>query len=153
MKFQMWELFSGSPGSLKIDTPCRRKASTSSLDFKREQHLNLCPIFSLQEILTIKQNLDLIECDIWSTMMYGCETWTISEAMKKQREAAEMWFLQWMMKISWTNKVTNENVLRRVQTGRQLMKKIVKRQCSFLGHVLRTRTRKKRYTKTKTDIS
>ena len=47
--------------------------------------------------------------------MYGCETWTISEAMKKQLEAAEMWFLRRMMKISWKKKVTNEDVLRRAQ--------------------------------------
>ena len=70
--------------------------------------------------------------------MYGCETWTISEAMKKQLEAVEMWFLR-RMKISWTKKITNESVLRRAQTERQSMKQIAKRQCSFLGHVLRKR--------------
>ena len=48
--------------------------------------------------------------------MYGCEMWTISETMKKQLEAAEMWFLRRMMKISWTKKITNENILRRAQT-------------------------------------
>ena len=36
--------------------------------------------------------------------------------------------------VSWIKKVTNEDVLRRAQTERQLMKQIVKRQCSFLGH-------------------
>ena len=49
--------------------------------------------------------LRLIKCNIWSAMFYGCETWTISEAMKKQLEAAEMWFLRRMMKISWMKKV------------------------------------------------
>ena len=81
--------------------------------------------------------LRLIKCYIWSTMLYGCETWTISEAMKKQLEAAEMWFLRRMVKVSWIKKVTNEDVLRRAQTERQLMKQIVKRQCSFLGHIAR----------------
>ena len=57
--------------------------------------------------------------------------------MKKQLEAAETWFLRMMMKVSWIKKVTNEDVLRRAQTERQLMKQIVKRQCSFLGHILR----------------
>ena len=41
------------------------------------------------------------------------------------------------MKISWTKKVTNEDVLRRAQTEQQLMKQIVKKQCSFLGHIVR----------------
>ena len=68
--------------------------------------------------------------------MYGCEAWTISETMKKQLKAAEMWFLRRMMKISWIKKVTNEKVLRKAQTERQVMKQIVKRQYSFLGHIL-----------------
>jgi len=41
------------------------------------------------------------------------------------------------MQISGIKKVTNEDVLRRAQTERQLMKQIVKRQCSFLGHIKR----------------
>ena len=70
-------------------------------------------------------------------MLYGCETWTISKGMKKQLEAAEMRFLRRMMKISWIKKVKIEDVVRRAQTERQLMKQIVKRQCSFLGHTVR----------------
>ena len=70
-------------------------------------------------------------------MLYGCETRTISEAMKKQLEAAEMCLLQRMMKISWIKKVTNEDVLRRAQIERQSMKQIVKRHCSFLVNVAR----------------
>ena len=66
--------------------------------------------------------------------MYGCEAWTIRKVMKKQLETAEMWFLRRMMKISWVKKVTNEDVLRKAQTERQLMKLKVERQCSFLGH-------------------
>ncbi len=40
---------------------------------------------------------------------------------------------------SWINKVTNNNVLRRAETERQLMKQLVKRQCSFIGHIMRKR--------------
>ena len=56
---------------------------------------------------------------------------------RSNEKAAEMWFLQRMMKISWMKMVTNKDVLGRVQTERQLMKQIVKRQCSFLGHIVR----------------
>ena len=57
--------------------------------------------------------------------------------MKKQLEAAEMWFLRRMMKISCIKKVTNVDVLRKAQTERQSMKQIVKRYCSFLGLFVR----------------
>ena len=39
--------------------------------------------------------------------------------------------------LSRVTKVTNEVVLRRAQSERELMKQIVKRQCSFLGQIVR----------------
>ena len=42
-----------------------------------------------------------------------------------------------MLRIQWTDKVTNEEVLRRVGLGRGLMRSIEKRQLHFLGNILR----------------
>ena len=42
-----------------------------------------------------------------------------------------------MMKISWVDHVTNEEVARRAGTERKIMKTIRKRQLEFLGHVTR----------------
>ena len=42
-----------------------------------------------------------------------------------------------MMRIPWTAKKTNEEVLTESQTTRQLMTKIRKRQAKFVGHVIR----------------
>lgn len=80
--------------------------------------------------INIQTKLRLIKYYMWSTMIYGCETWIISEAMKQQLEATEM-FLRKMTKIAWIRKVTNEDVLGRTQTERQLIKQRLQRQCSF----------------------
>ena len=79
----------------------------------------------------------LLKCYVWSTMLYGCESWTISQAMERRIMAAEMWLLRRMLKIRWTDKVTNKEVLRRGHTERGLLQTIVTRQISFLGHVMR----------------
>ena len=42
-----------------------------------------------------------------------------------------------MLRIAWTDKVTNEEVLRRAGLKRELMRCIEKRQLQFLGHILR----------------
>ena len=34
----------------------------------------------------------LLKCYVWSTLLYGCESWTISKRMESQLEAAEMCF-------------------------------------------------------------
>ena len=50
-----------------------------------------------------------------------------------------MWFIRRMLRISWTEKKTNVNVLREGNVQRSLLKTIRKRQMEFLGHVCRRR--------------
>ena len=79
----------------------------------------------------------VLECYVMSTLMYGRECWTITSEMEKKLEAMEMWCYRRMLRLSWTKKVTNEEVLKRIREGRTLMKRIRKRQLEFLGHVMR----------------
>ena len=46
---------------------------------------------------------------VWSTLTYGCECWTITSDIEKKIEAAEMWFIRRMLRISWAEKKTNVN--------------------------------------------
>ena len=59
--------------------------------------------------------------------------------MQKKLEATEMWFMRRMLRIPWTAKITNQEVLNRANTSRSLIKEIRGRQLSFLGHILRRR--------------
>ena len=79
----------------------------------------------------------MLKTYIWSTMLYGAETWTISKLMEKRLQAAEMWFYRRMLRISWQDFKTNEEVLRIMKTERKLIGDIKVRQKRFLGHVLR----------------
>ena len=74
---------------------------------------------------------------VWSTMLYGCEAWNISNAMQRKIEAAEMWFFRRTLRISWTEHATNESVLQRAGARREMMRSIRQRQMRFLGHVIR----------------
>ena len=76
---------------------------------------------------------------VWSMLTYGCECWTITSDIEKKIEAAEMWFITRMLRISWTEKKPNVNILREGNVQRSLLKTIRKRQMEFLGHVCRRR--------------
>ena len=79
----------------------------------------------------------MLKCYVWSVLLYGAETWTISAVMKSRIEASEMWFYRRMLRISWVRRVTNEEVLRRVGRSRELMGIVRERQMRFVGHVMR----------------
>ena len=48
-----------------------------------------------------------------------------------------MWFLRQMMRIPWTDKVRNEEVLKRAGTGMKLILEIRTKQMRFLVHLMR----------------
>jgi len=47
---------------------------------------------------------------IFPTVLYGCETWTMTKKMGKKINACEMWIWRKMQRISWTEKKTNASV-------------------------------------------
>jgi len=57
--------------------------------------------------------------------------------MKSQLEATEMWSLRHMLRIARTDKMSNEEILQRANTSRNLLKVIFNRQIQFVGHIMR----------------
>ena len=49
----------------------------------------------------------------------------------------EMWCCRGMLKISWTEFVSNKTVLGKIKEERQIPTTITKRQLKFFGHVVR----------------
>src|SRR6218665_781332 len=47
---------------------------------------------------------------IFPTVLYSCETWTMTKKMEKKINACEMWIWRKMQRISWMEKKTNESV-------------------------------------------
>ena len=48
-----------------------------------------------------------------------------------------MWTYRRLLSIPWTDRVTNEEVLRRMKKQRELLTNIKKRKTAYLGHILR----------------
>ena len=63
----------------------------------------------------------VLKCFVWSTLLYGSETWTITKKMRKRIEATEMWFLRRMQRIPWTARASNEEVLEMAGVQRDMM--------------------------------
>jgi len=71
-----------------------------------------------KKLLTSKLNMDLkkriIKSTIWGVALYAAETWTLTETSRKKLEAFESWVWRRMLKICWTEKITNEEVRKRI---------------------------------------
>ena len=87
--------------------------------------------------LSMRIRMQVLNCYVYSVLLHGSETWSIISDMRKHLESCEMWFLRRMMRIPWTDKVRNEEVLKRAGTGRKLILEIRLKQMRFLGHLIR----------------
>jgi len=80
----------------------------------------------------------IIKCLVWSVALYAAETWTLTQADRDRIEALEMWIWRRMEKISWMDKVTNENVLKKVNESKNILNVTRQWNCKRIpiGHVL-----------------
>ncbi|GFR64083.1 endonuclease-reverse transcriptase [Elysia marginata] len=85
--------------------------------------------------ISIQTRKRVLQCYIKPILLYGCKGWTISKQIEAKLEATEMWVLRRMLRISWTEKKSNETVLIEANSRRSHIKTIRKRQATFLGHV------------------
>ena len=68
-----------------------------------------------------------MKCLVWSVALYAAEMWTLVQTDRRRLEACEMCIWRRMEKISWLDKVTNNEVLRRVnKEGRQIQNYLAK---------------------------
>lgn len=98
--------------------------------------------FKLRKILSntcinLKLRIRFMKCYVWSTLLYGVEAWTLKTYHMNLLESFEMWCYRRILKIPWTARVTNEDVLKRIGKTRELLKAIKKRKTAYLGHVIR----------------
>ena len=72
----------------------------------------------------------ILQCYVWSTLLYGAETWTITKVMKTRIEAFELWAYR-------PRKVTNKEVLSRMKMKKRLFTIIQIRKLKYFGHINR----------------
>ena len=75
---------------------------------------------------------------MWRALLYGSEAWTLKKDDIRWLDSFEMWVWRRMEKISRTERVRNEEVLRRVGEQRTLINTIWRRKAQWTGHVIQS---------------
>jgi hypothetical protein len=99
--------------------------------------------------LDLELRTKIVKCCIWSTALYGVETWTFRAVDQKHLGSFEMWCWRRMEKISWTDHVRNREVLLKVKEQRNILHEIRKWKANWMGHILRRNCLLKRVTEGK----
>ena len=132
---QQVESFNYLGSVITTDGRCRKEIRRR-IGLAKEAFKKMKPILCDRKLsMTIKNRV--LRAFVWSSLLYGSESWTLTAETRQNIQAAEMWFYRRMMKISYVEKVTNIEVLHRVQQKREVIQRIERGQNKFLGHVIR----------------
>ena len=98
--------------------------------------LKLRDIFMSREI-SLDLRIRAINLYVYSILLYGDETWTLCVVSTKKLEALEMWIFRRLARVSYKDRVTNEEVLRRLGVQRGLISQIRAHKLKYFGHTAR----------------
>ena len=89
--------------------------------------------------MSINTKKRIVRTLIFLTVLYGCETWTMTTKMEKKINACEMWIWRKMQRISWTEKKTDESVRMEIEIEEETLQQTsLRRKLGFFGHVMQS---------------
>ena len=114
------------------DTEIRKR-----IEIARKSFVNMSDVLTSKS-LKIETRKRMARCYVLSTFLYASETWTCNKLMMDKIEAFEMWMLRRMLKISYTEHVTNVEVLNRAKESKpKLRRTVAQRKAKYFGHLVR----------------
>lgn len=106
------------------------------IEKSRTAFIKMSKLFRTHD-LSLSTKIRLLKCYVFPVLLYGVESWTLTEASCKKLEAFEMWLYRRILKIPWTEHVTNKDVLERIGKEKELLLTIKSRKLEYLGHIMR----------------
>ena len=99
----------------------------------RKVMTNLDSIFKSRDI-TLPTNVHLVKAMVFPVVMYGCESWTIKKAEYWRIDAFELWCWRRLLRVPWTERRSNQSILKEISPGCSLEGLMLKFQ--YFGYLM-----------------
>ena len=123
-------IFLGS--KITVDSDCSHKIKTCLL-LGRKSVTNLDSVLKSRDI-TLLTKIRMVKAMIFPVVMYRCESWTIKKAEHRRIDAFELWCWRKLLSISWTERKSNQSILKKIN-GEYLLEELMLK-LQYFGHLL-----------------
>ena len=69
--------------------------------------------------------------------MYGYESWTVKKAEHRRIDAFELWCWRRLLRVPWTERRSNQSVLKEISPGCSLEGLMLKLKLQYFGYLMR----------------
>ena len=95
---------------------------------------NLDSILKSRDI-TLSAKVRLVKAMVFPVVMYGCESWTVKKAERRRIDAFELWCWRRLLRDPWTERRSNQSILKEISLGCSLDGLMLKLKLYF-GHLM-----------------
>ena len=97
---------------------------------------NLDSVLKSRDI-TLPTKVHLVKAMVFPVVMYECESWTIKKAECRRIDAFELWCWRRLLRVPWTERRSNQSILKEISPGCSLEGLMVKLKLQYFGHLMR----------------
>src|SRR6218665_69179 len=87
--------------------------------------------------ISIKTKRYIIVTCAFSVVLYACETWTLKKKDKNKLMAFEIRCYRRILNVRWKQKITNDEIRKRMGSERNILQRIKERKLNLFGHICR----------------
>ena len=99
----------------------------------REAMTNLDSVLKCKDI-TLPTKVHLVKAMVFSVVMYGCQSWTIKKSEQQIIDAFEMWCWRRVLRVPWTERRSNQSILKEISPEYSL--EGLKLKLQYFGHLM-----------------
>ena len=96
---------------------------------------NLDSIFKSRDI-TLPTKVCLVKAMVFPVVVYECESWTMRKADRLRIDAFELWCWRRLSRVSWTERRSNQSILKEISPGCSLEGLKLKLKLQYFGHLM-----------------
>ena len=78
----------------------------------------------------------LVKAMVYPVVMYGCESWTITQAEFLRTDALELWCWRRLLRVPWTARKSNQSILKEIGPEYSLEDLMLKLKLQYFGHLM-----------------
>ena len=62
--------------------------------------------------ITLPTKVHLVMAMVYQVVMYGCESWTVKKAERREINTFELWCWRRLLRVPWTARRSNQSILK-----------------------------------------
>ena len=86
--------------------------------------------------ITLPTKVHIVKAVVFPVVTYNCESWTVKKAECRKIDAFELWCWRRLLKVTWTEKRSNQPILREVSPEYSLEGLMLKLKLQYFGHLM-----------------